>query len=176
MNKIIANVDDDPGAEIVVSQNFDGKNCGAGSNVFDPLHRGLACVSDADCPYSSNVCHNFLCRCALSGGASIEDECDFADTNAKCHVALPGDEYQGLGTCRTFRDGEEDWPTVRVFEDARQLWGKVKLNALRAAPCELLLFIILFYYCLFNVGACNVESALLLGDEYPRRLLGAGSG
>ena len=120
---IIADVDNDESAEIVVGSN-NSIYCPTGSaagTYYDPIHRGLRCESDKDC--KSNRCVNNLCRCTTQG-----DQCNSRTDMAGnildeygCTAPLAGDE-EGGNVCRAKRTNGTRVTGVRVMRDRLDRW------------------------------------------------------
>lgn len=104
---IVADVDGDFNAEVIVGSNRFHNECSA----LDPLHRGLTCGEDADCPGGIG-CVGGLCRCA---GA---DDCGDARSYA-CAPAIDGSDALGE-VCRSAFT--EEIVGIRVYEDATDRW------------------------------------------------------
>ena len=128
---IIADVDNDESAEIIVGSN---NNCdvtchngvettGPDGRVYaiDPIHHGLNCVSDADC--YSNVCINGLCRCTDYLGCNSK-----TDANGKpiyengCVAALTAAEQADGLVCRAIHPQVQFMTGVRVLRDRLDRW------------------------------------------------------
>jgi|LNFM01.1.fsa_nt_gb hypothetical protein len=120
-NPIVADVDGDFRAEIVMGSNHlcgtigVGRACaGLGPRNTDPLFPGLRCRANDDC--TSGSCVEGLCRCTMDaqccagGGAT----CDFV-------CAAPPMGTPGMGnTCRASRERGPNG--VRVFSDVMDRW------------------------------------------------------
>lgn len=126
-NPIVADVDGDFRAELVVPSNTAGGPIGVGASctaqtdpvtTIDRQFAGLRCLANSDCV--SNVCDAGLCRCVTSA-----DCCTDKDI-AKCEgfgtrCAAPPTGTPGAGdTCRANRP----WASqgIRVYEDAADRW------------------------------------------------------
>lgn len=104
---IVADVDGDFNAEVIVGSNRFHGACSA----QDPLHGGLSCDADADCP-SGTGCAGGLCRCEASA------ECGDARSYA---CAAPIDGSAALGNvCRA--SFTEEIVGIRVYQDASDRW------------------------------------------------------
>ena len=128
---IIADVDNDESAEIVVGSN---NNCGTtckngtsttgpdGKNyVIDPIHHGLNCVSDADC--YSNVCINGLCRCTDYLGCNSKTDANGAPIYENgCVAALTAEEQANGLVCRAIHPQSDFVTGVRVLRDRLDRW------------------------------------------------------
>ncbi len=132
-NPIVADVDGDYNAELVVPSN---RNCGTHprddktwsfnhtlafyetshrGNPMDPLFRGLRCKEDSDC--LSGVCNAGYCRC------TTDDECGGAGSGFVCDdpPGPPMSPTPGTGkTCRAEWLGPVNG--VRVFRDVLDRW------------------------------------------------------
>ncbi|MBQ9394327.1 MAG: VCBS repeat-containing protein, partial [Proteobacteria bacterium] len=126
---IIADVDNDESAEIIVGSNNNcGTTCKNGTTttgpdgkkyVIDPIHRGLYCKKDADC--YSGVCKNELCRCT-----------DYQQCNAKsganaiyengCVDAMTAAEQADGKVCRAIHPQADFVTGVRVLRDRLDRW------------------------------------------------------
>jgi hypothetical protein len=104
---IVADADGDYNAEIVVGSNSRHGPCPA----LDPLHAGLTCDADADCP-TGGRCDAGLCRCTSAA------ECGDPDSYA-CTAALPGTSGAG-NVCRA--QFTADIVGIRVYADASDRW------------------------------------------------------
>lgn len=125
-NPVVADVDGDYRAELVVPSNTACGPAGIGTacagsldaNGVDPQYAGLICQTNADC--FSNVCDQGLCRC--TAGA----QCCAANSDAACLEAgykcvPPPAGTAGAGnTCRAARP--HGVQGIRVFKDARDRW------------------------------------------------------
>lgn len=104
---VVADVDGDFNAEIVVGSNGGGMACAP----FDELHAGLACMEDRDCPTRSG-CVEGLCRC------SADTDCGDVDSY---HCTSPLATSAGTGNvCRAYYTGPIRG--IRVFQDASDRW------------------------------------------------------
>ncbi len=104
---IVADVDGDFNAEVVVGSNRFHGMCSA----LDPLHGGLTCEADADCPTGTG-CLGGLCRCSTS------DECGDAQSYT-CAAPLDGSAAMGR-VCRA--SFTEEIVGIRVYRDASDRW------------------------------------------------------
>lgn len=114
---VIADVDNDESAEIVVGSN-NSMSCASP----DPIHRGLRCKKDADC--KSNKCVNELCRCTGTGGEQCNSRTDMAGNvlnEYNCVAPLEGDE-EGGNVCRAIRSNATRVTGVRVMRDRLDRW------------------------------------------------------
>lgn len=132
-NPVIADLDGDFNAEIVIGDNF---NCGSedtgvvcsdtsrgpglGPRNTDPLFAGLRCASGADCV--SGVCDEGLCRCT-----SDEQCCAGAGCAAAAYVCeAPPAGTAGTGnTCRASRPAGTRG--IRVYRDAGDNWVRSRM-------------------------------------------------
>jgi hypothetical protein len=130
-NPVVADVDGDFRAELVVPNNTACGEMGGPTNVgrpctaqidptsgVDTQFAGLVCLANTDCV--SGVCDNGLCRCTTSA------ECCADKDVAKCEAfgtkcAAPPAGTPGTGnTCRANRPrGLEG---IRVYEDSQDRW------------------------------------------------------
>ncbi len=119
-NPIVADVDGDFRAEIVMGSNHlcgtigVGRPCaGLGPRNTDPIFAGLRCQTNTDC--GSGSCVEGLCRCTTDaqccGGAA---NCDFV-----C-VAPPAGTAGAGNTCRASRERGPNG--IRVFSDVMDRW------------------------------------------------------
>ncbi|MBU1239895.1 VCBS repeat-containing protein, partial [Myxococcota bacterium] len=121
-NPIVADVDGDFNAELVVPSNL---NCTitpstAGGvayptshlgNPMDPLYKGFRCEEATDC--ASGVCDMNFCRC-------VDDaECGGSGSGYVCDVPVPGTPGTG-NVCRSEWLGS--YPGIRVYADALDRW------------------------------------------------------
>ena len=114
---VIADVDNDESAEIVV-----GSNNRMSCQSPDPIHRGLRCATDGDC--KSGVCRAGLCRCTSN------DQCNWrVDQNGVllneygCVGTLTADDQPAEGNvCRAIRSNAERVTGVRVMKDSLDRW------------------------------------------------------
>ncbi|MDQ3032958.1 MAG: hypothetical protein M3Y87_11110 [Myxococcota bacterium] len=125
-NPVIADLDGDFNAEIVIGDNFNcptpgfatGRDCapfGLGPRNTDPLFPGVRCGGAEDCV--SGVCDAGLCRCTAD-----TDCCAGAGCEAAAFVCeVPPDGTAGTGnTCRASRPvGTRG---IRVFGDGADRW------------------------------------------------------
>ena len=121
-NPVIADVDGDFNAEIVIGNNF---NCGSASAGvacthvegagLDPLHAGLRCGEDTDCV--SGSCVEGFCRCS-----DTPQCCPGGDCTASGFVcAAPPAGTPGAGnTCRASHP--RGALGIRVYSDAADRW------------------------------------------------------
>jgi hypothetical protein len=117
-NPVIADVDGDLRSEIVVGSNT---NCGTSCSALDPIHRGLRCTSDDDCPGENGDCVVGYCRCASDAecGAASGYKCvpPIANTPGKgnvCRAAHQGPR-SGILVYRDFADG---------WVNSRPIWNQ----------------------------------------------------
>ncbi len=123
-NPVIADVDGDFNAEIVVGDNYNcgsaesGVSCagfGLGPRDTDPIFAGLHCESGADC--LSGVCDAGLCRCTRDEECCAGAGCDRA--GFVCEAPPAGTAGSG-NTCRASRPiGTRG---IRVYRDAADNW------------------------------------------------------
>lgn len=118
-NPIVADVDGDFRAEIVMGSNHlcgtlgVGRACGGlGPRSTDPIFAGLRCQSNGDC--LSNSCVEGLCRCTSDAQCCSSANCDFV-----CESAIAGTPGTG-NTCRASRVRGPNG--VRVFSDVMDRW------------------------------------------------------
>ncbi|MEC7518798.1 MAG: VCBS repeat-containing protein [Myxococcota bacterium] len=123
-NPVIADVDGDFNAEIVIGDNFNcgsadsGRDCsgfGLGARNTDPLFTGLRCAENADC--LSGTCDAGFCRC------TIDDECCSGAGCARaafvCEAPPAGTPGSG-NTCRASRP--RGTLGIRVYADRADRW------------------------------------------------------
>jgi len=104
---VVADVDGDYNAEIVVGSNSAHGPC----PTLDPLHAGLTCSVDGDCPTATG-CVEGLCRC------TADSDCGDA-TSYTCAAPLPTSAGAG-NVCRaTFTSSIIG---VRVYSDQSDRW------------------------------------------------------
>lgn len=125
-NPVIADVDGDFNAEIVIGDNFNcptpgfatGRDCsgfGLGPRNTDPLFAGLRCAEGADCV--SGVCDAGFCRCTSDDQCCAGPGC--AAAAFVCEVPPEGTPGTG-NTCRASRPvGTRG---IRVFGDGADRW------------------------------------------------------
>ena len=123
-NPVIADVDGDFNAEIVIGNNFncspagttDGRPCdGLGPRQTDPLHAGLRCDDPGDCP--SGACDAGFCRCTLDSECCVGPGCDSA--GYVCEVPPSGTPGTG-NTCRASHP--RGTRGIRVYGDSADRW------------------------------------------------------
>ncbi|HJL01185.1 MAG TPA: FG-GAP-like repeat-containing protein [Polyangiaceae bacterium LLY-WYZ-15_(1-7)] len=125
-NPVIADLDGDFNAEIVLGDNFNcpndpsgtGRDCtpfGLDARQTDPLFAGLRCSEDADCLSAS--CVEGLCRCTTDEECCAGLGCDSAPF--VCEAPPAGTPGSG-NTCRASRP--RGTRGVRVFSDAADRW------------------------------------------------------
>lgn len=121
-NPIVADVDGDFNAELVVPSNL---NCNisptsAGGVSYplshqgyymDPLYRGLRCEVNEDC--LSETCDNHFCRC------TDDTQCGGASSGYVCDVPVPGTPGTG-NVCRSQWLGE--YGGIKVYADTLDRW------------------------------------------------------
>lgn len=75
---VIADVDDDGSAEILMSSDSNGYSCTTDtgnkvSNGVDPIHEGIRCIDDEDCPMSNNCNKTIgLCTCTTDNDCNTQ--------------------------------------------------------------------------------------------------------
>jgi hypothetical protein len=119
-NPIVADVDADYNAEIVITSNT---NCNVGCPALDPIFDGVQCLDDADCP-SATTCGREQpgdalgrCRCAADvdcGGDGFVCRDPIAGPSAAGKVCRA--EHGGPGTAfgiRVVSDGLDRWVNTR---------------------------------------------------------------
>lgn len=113
---VIADVDNDESAEIVVGSN-NTRSC----QSPDPIHRGLRCVKDADC--RSRSCVDGLCRC------TDDKQCNYrTDANGEildeyaCVAGITTADQAGGKVCRAKHVASESMTGVRVMRDSLDRW------------------------------------------------------
>jgi hypothetical protein len=123
-NPVIADLDGDFNAEIVIGDNFNcgstssGIDCtgfGLGPRDTDPIFAGLRCADGADC--LSGSCDSGLCRCTTDAECCAGAGC--AEAAYVCEVPPAGTPGTG-NTCRASRPiGTRG---IRVYRDATDRW------------------------------------------------------
>ncbi|MDP3276884.1 MAG: hypothetical protein Q8Q09_16910 [Deltaproteobacteria bacterium] len=118
-NPIVADVDGDFRAEIVMGSNHlcgtlgVGRPCaGLGPRNTDPIFAGLRCQGNTDC--ASGSCVEGLCRCTTDAQCCGAGACDFV-----C-VAPPAGTAGAGNTCRASRERGPNG--VRVLSDVMDRW------------------------------------------------------
>jgi len=123
-NPVIADVDGDFNAEIVIGDNFNcgsadsGRDCsgfGLGPRNTDPIFPGLRCAEDTDC--LSGSCDAGFCRCTLDTECCAGAGCDRAAF--VCETPPAGTPGAG-NTCRASRP--RGTRGVRVYRDGADRW------------------------------------------------------
>ncbi len=123
-NPVIADLDGDFNAEIVIGDNYNcgaadsGRDCsafGLGPRQTDPLFAGLRCMENADC--LSGACDAGLCRCTLDTECCAGVGCDRA---AFVCETPPGGTPGAGNTCRASRP--VGTLGIRVYRDAMDRW------------------------------------------------------
>jgi hypothetical protein len=126
-NPIVADVDGDLNAELVVPSN---ENCGISpvslggraydvdplGRTLDPLFAGLRCEGPEDC--LSGVCDAGLCRCSADTDCGMGEGID-GFVCAPPPAGTPGET--GLSTCRAAWSGRMHG--IRVYRDALDRWA-----------------------------------------------------
>ena len=108
-NPIVADPDQDQNTEILVGSN---SNCNVGCPAIDPIHKGVRCEENEDCP--SGSCDAGFCRCAGVDECPAEHECTapILDT--------PG---MGGNVCRATNPPNVALTGVRVLRDRLDRWA-----------------------------------------------------
>lgn len=123
-NPVIADLDGDFNAEIVIGDNYNcgsadtGRDCnpfGLGPRQTDPLFAGLRCMEDADC--LSGSCDAGFCRCTMDTECCAGVGCDRAAF--VCEAPPVGTPGTG-NTCRASRP--VGTLGIRVYRDAADRW------------------------------------------------------
>ena len=123
-NPVIADVDGDFNAEIVIGNNFncspagttDGRPCaGLGPRQTDPLHAGLRCDDAGDCP--SGTCDAGFCRCTDDTQCCLGAGCEAA--GYVCEAPPEGTPGTG-NTCRASHP--RGTRGIRVYGDTADRW------------------------------------------------------
>ncbi len=123
-NPVIADVDGDFNAEIVIGDNFNcgsadsGRDCsgfGLGPRNTDPIFNGLRCAENSDC--LSGSCDMGLCRCTTDSECCAGSGCERA---AFVCEAPPAGAPGAGNTCRASRP--RGTLGVRVYRDAADRW------------------------------------------------------
>ena len=123
-NPVIADLDGDFNAEIVIGDNYNcgdadtGRDCnpfGLDARQTDPLFAGLRCMEDADCLSAS--CDAGFCRCTMDTECCAGVGCDRAAF--VCEAPPAGTPGTG-NTCRASRP--VGTLGIRVYRDAADRW------------------------------------------------------
>ncbi|MFK7988025.1 MAG: FG-GAP repeat domain-containing protein [Sandaracinaceae bacterium] len=123
-NPVVADLDGDFNAEIVIGDNFNcgdadtGRDCsgiGLGPRNTDPLFAGLRCADGADC--LSGNCVEGLCRCTMDEECCAGDGC--LEAAFVCETPPTGTAGEG-NTCRASRP--RGTRGIRVYRDAADRW------------------------------------------------------
>lgn len=107
-NVVIADPDRDENTEILVGSN---NNCGISCPSIDPIHPGVRCTENADCP--SGLCDSGLCRCTAS------PECPSGYTCTAPPAGTPG----AGNTCRASHPPGVGLQGLRVLRDRLDRWA-----------------------------------------------------
>jgi hypothetical protein len=130
-NPVIADLDGDFNAEIVIGDNFNcpspgfptGRDCsgfGLGPRNTYPLFAGLRCAEPSDC--LSGVCEAGFCRCTTDEQCCMGAGC--ASAAFVCETPPPGTPGSG-NTCRASRPfGTRG---IRVFRDVADRWVRSRM-------------------------------------------------
>jgi hypothetical protein len=115
-NPVIADVNNDDGTKIVVNSNdAGGVVCPTGvaqpKPYIDPLHKGVPCDADADCP-TGLTCGTGYCRCTT----------DCGDPNLSCTAPIAGTPGTG-NVCRAVNPNSAAQHGIRVFKDRLNRWA-----------------------------------------------------
>jgi hypothetical protein len=115
-NPVIADVNNDDGTKIVVNSNDAGgvtcpTNTANPPPYVDPLHKGVFCDVDDDCP-SGTTCSAGYCRCTSTCG----------DPNLACTAPLAGTPGSG-NVCRAVNPNSAAQHGIRVFKDRLNRWA-----------------------------------------------------
>jgi hypothetical protein len=114
---VIADVNNDDGTKIVVNSNDAGGGVVCPTNTpnpppyVDPLHKGVLCDVDADCP-TGLTCGMGYCRCTTTCG----------DPNLACTAPLAGTPGTG-NVCRAVNPNGTAQHGIRVFKDRLNRWA-----------------------------------------------------
>ena len=113
---IVADVDGDFNAEIVISSNA---NCNVVCPTLDPIFDGVSCLDDSDCP-GTTLCGREMagdtlgrCRC------TADDDC--GGDNFVCRDPIAGPSPVGQ-VCRAEHEGSGTASGVRVVSDQLDRW------------------------------------------------------
>ena len=101
-------MDNDQNTEIVIGSNA---NCNVACPAIDPIHRGVRCMTGADC--GSNTCDAGYCRCANN------TECTTGHVCAAPPAMTPGNG----NTCRAEHPIGAKKTGVRVLRDQLDRWS-----------------------------------------------------
>ncbi len=121
-NPVVADTDADGSAEIVVGTN---SNCSIACPALDPIHPGIPCAADPDCPLGTS-CGGGLCRCTTSEACGLHYECaapidGSAGLGNVCRASHP--PGVGLQGVRVLRDGLDRWASSRPTWNQHVFWG-----------------------------------------------------
>ena len=130
-NPVVADVDGDFNAEIVIGNNFncpeeghpEGRNCtpfGLDARNTDPLFAGLRCAEPTDC--LSGNCVEGLCRCVADTECCQGAGCDRSPF--VCEPPPAGTPGAG-NTCRASRPGGVRG--IRVYADSADRWVRSRI-------------------------------------------------
>ncbi|NUN13574.1 MAG: putative metal-binding motif-containing protein [Myxococcales bacterium] len=108
-NPVIADTDGDLRSEIVVGANT---NCGTTCAPLDPIHRGLRCEDNADCPGAIPNCVVGFCRCVTTSDCGT-------GSGYTCVAPLPNTPGKG-NVCRATHQGPSKG--IRVYRDFADGW------------------------------------------------------
>jgi hypothetical protein len=115
-NPVIADVDADYNAEIVIPSNT---NCSVTCPAVDPIFDGIACVDQSDCPVTTSCVRELAgdtlgrCRCGV--------DADCAGDGFVCLDPIAGASPQGR-VCRAAHGGPSTAYGVRVIADGLDRW------------------------------------------------------
>jgi hypothetical protein len=113
---IVADVDGDFNAEIVISSNA---NCNVVCPALDPIFDGVSCLDDSDCPGTTlcvrEVAGDTLGRCRCTA----DDDC--GGDNFVCRDPIAGPSPMGQ-VCRAEHEGSGTASGVRVVSDQLDRW------------------------------------------------------
>ncbi|MEW5847297.1 MAG: hypothetical protein AB2A00_00735 [Myxococcota bacterium] len=107
-NVIVADTDGDYRSDLLVPSNT---NCTVSCAAVDPVHPGLRCETDADCPAFTG-CVAGYCRC------STNQDCP-ANSGLRCEPPLAGTPGSG-NVCRAYHQGSVSG--VRIYRDIQDRW------------------------------------------------------
>ncbi len=114
---VIADVDNDQSAEIVV-----GANNKMTCPTIDPVHRGLRCESNSDC--KSGNCRSGLCRCTSKSqcNSRTDTEGNILEEYDCVNVLDASDNASQGKVCRAIRENDVLVTGVRVMKDRLDRW------------------------------------------------------
>lgn len=113
-NPVIADVDNDESAEIIV-----GSNNAMGCQLIDPIHRGLRCEKNKDC--KSNLCDAGFCRCTTDDQCNSRKDANGTLLNEYSCVDALAPQTGKL--CRAIHPAGVRVTGIRVLRDRLDRWA-----------------------------------------------------